>query len=182
MGGGLVQSIDISELPKRLKQLRLELGWTLEDMAAAIGAANRGVVSNWEATTDRQRIPPLGTLVALARWYGVSLDYLVGVPGAERDNPMVKAGKAALRSRFPATVRDLKVSTPGARLRLAIEILQKAAPEGFFTARIAANLLHTEESLQRMLETGDVPGPVLDAFARFADMPAQWFYLRPEDI
>lgn len=177
-----MQSVDISALPKRLKQLRLELGWSLEDMAAAIGAANRGVVSNWEATNDRQRIPPLGTLVALARWFGVSLDYLVGIEGAERDSAAVRIGKAALRERFPIEVKRLPLATPEARLRLAISILQEAAPDGFFTARIAANLLHTEESLQRLLEVGEVPGPVLENFARLSGMPPAWFYLRPDDV
>lgn len=177
-----MESVDISGLPKRLKQLRLELGWSLEDMAKAIGVANRGVVSNWEATNERQRVPPLGTLVALARWYGVTLDYLVGLPVADRDSAWVKAGKAALRERFPAAVRQLPVATPGARLRLAITLLQEASPDGFFSARIAANLLHTEESLQEMLDRGEVPGPVLDAFAQFAGIPPAWFYMRPEEI
>lgn len=177
-----MESVDISALPKRLKQLRLELGWSLDDMAKAIGAANRGVVSNWEATNERQRIPPLGTLVALARWFGVSLDYLVGIEGADRDSAAVRIGKAALHSRFPEEVKRLPVPTPGARLRLAIAILQEAAPDGFFPPRIAANLLHTEESLQRLLEHDEVPGPVLDKFAGLAGMPAAWFYLRPEDV
>jgi len=177
-----MQSVDISALPIRLKQLRLELGWSLEDMASAIGAANRGVVSNWEASNERQRIPPLGTLVALARWFGVSLDYLVGIAGAERDNAWVNAGKSALRERYPVEVRQLPVATPAARMRLAIAILQDSAPDGFFLARIAANLLHTEESLGQLLDHGEVPGPVLDKFARLADMPAAWFYLRPEDV
>lgn len=178
-----MQPVDISALPKRIRQLRLELGWSMDDLARAVGAAGKGVVSNWEATTgERQRTPPLETLLAITRWYGVSLDYLVGVRGADRDSPLVKIGKAALRERFPTEVKRLTDGRPGARLRLAISILQEASPEAFFTGRIAANLLLTEERLRIVLEHGEVTGPLLESFARFADIPPAWFHLRPDDI
>jgi len=177
-----VLSEDTSALPRRLKELRQELGWSLEDLAQAIQAGSKGVISNWEATTDRQRIPPLGTLLALARWYGVSLDYLVGLPGAERDSPGVRLGKAALRERFPLEAGRLELSTPATRLRLCMEILQETAPEAFFTTRIAAQLLLTEERFQSMVETGNIPDSTLQRFASVVGIPVSWFFVRVEDL
>lgn len=177
-----MESLDISALPKRLKQLRLELGWSLDDLAQAIGAASKGVVSNWEATNERQRTPPLGTLMALARWYGVSMDYLVGVRGADRESPAVRAGKAALKERFPVEVKTLQNPSPTARLRLAVTILQEASPDGFFTGRIAANLLMSQADFEEMLQQKVIPGPALERFAHFAGIPPAWFRLKPEDI
>lgn len=179
-----MQTDDTSALPKRLKQLRLELGWSLDDVARAIEAASKGVVSNWEAPGDRRRTPPLGTLMALARWYGVSLDYLMGVRGAERDSPQVRLGKAALKERFPAEVKKLPLleASPAARFRLALAILQEVAPEAFFAARVAANIGLTESQLGSILDGGTPADATLDLFARFADLPRPWFYMRPEDI
>jgi hypothetical protein len=37
-------------LPFRLRELRLEAGWTLRDVMEKTGVAQRAVVSNWEAT------------------------------------------------------------------------------------------------------------------------------------
>lgn len=175
-------SDDTSALPKRLKQLRQEIGWSLEDAAQALQAGSKGVISNWEASTDRRRIPPLGVLMALARWYGVSLDYLVGVPGAERDSPRVRLGKIALRDRFPIEVKQLTPATPGARFRLSVRILQETAPEAFLLERIATHLLLSEERLQTILETGDVIESTLARFARMMDIPVSWFYVRAEEL
>lgn len=169
-------------LPRRLKQLRLELGWNLDDVARAIQAASKGVVSNWETTSERRRIPPLGTLLALARWYGVSLDYLVGVRGAERDSAAVRQAKSVLKERFPTAIRTLEDATPTGRFRAAVGILQGAAPGAFFPARVAASLLLSESDLSELLSTRTVPDAVLERFARFADLPVSWFFLRPEDV
>lgn len=177
-----MQADDTSALPKRLKQLRLEMGWSLEDVVKVLNAGSKGVVSNWEASTQRRRTPPLGVLLTLARWYGVSLDYLVGTPGAERDSPRVRKGKAALRERFPGEVKGLSPATPGARMALCIRILQEAAPEAFFTPRIAAMLLVDEEQLTSMAGTGEVADSLLDRFARMADIPGHWFYQKTEDL
>lgn len=173
---------DTGVLPKRLRQLRLELGWTTEDVAAAIGAANRGVVSNWETLAAHRRTPPLGTLLALSRWYGVSLDYLAGVRGAERDHPLVKLGQSTARERFPAEIKKLKEPNASARLRLALSILQDAAPEVFFTERIAANLMLTTSELEQILAGHPPTQATLERFALLAGIPISWFFLNPAHI
>lgn len=171
---------DTSLLPLRLKQLRQELGWSLEDVAQVIQASSKGVVSNWEATTGRRRVPELGVLVALARWYGVSLDYLVGIPGAERDSSLVQRGKAGLRERFPTEVRQLGLNKPGERFRLAVAIVQDMAPGAFFLDRIAAYLLLSSDRLATILETGELTEVALSRFAHMVDLPVDWFYVRAE--
>lgn len=172
---------DASSLPKRIRQLRMELGWSLDDLAEAMGTG-KGTVSNWEATTERQRIPPIGTLMALARWFGVSLDYLTGVQGADRDSPMVRVGKSALKQRFPVAIKDASVPTTGVRLRIAVAILQEAAPTAFWPARIAANLRMPLADYELLLTQDHIPPIVVERFARFADMPLPWFSLKPEYI
>lgn len=173
---------DESVLPRRLRECRLSLGWTEEDVAAALHGS-RSTVSNWESTGDRQRIPPLGTLLALARWYGVTLDWLGGAPLAERESAAVLAGKAALRKRFPVELGELPRPTPDARFRLAVEILQSVSPEGWFPERIAANLLLAPDRLGKLLSGPvAVPDVTLARFAEFVDVPLSWFYLDVEDI
>lgn len=57
----------------RLKQLRKQRGMTQTEVAAAIGVT-RSVVSLYET---EMRQPSPGMIVALARLYGVSTDYLL---------------------------------------------------------------------------------------------------------
>ncbi len=60
---------------ERLKELRQEKGIGQEELANRIGVS-RGVISLWE---NGLREPTMGNLAALARFFGVSLDYLVGL-------------------------------------------------------------------------------------------------------
>lgn len=173
---------DESLVAVRLRECRLGMGWTEEDVAQAIGVS-RSTVSNWEATSSRQRIPPLDTLKRLALWYGVSSDWLVGMPLAEKENAGIRAGRAAVRQSFVTEVRRLSVPTPSARMAAAIAILQETAPEAWFTPRIAANLLVTPERLQLMLsDQADVPDALLERLARLVEVPLAWFYVRVNDI
>lgn len=142
----------------------------------------KSTISNWEATNERRREPSIEALLILARWFGVTLDYLFGVPGAERDSPAVLKGRVALRERFPVDVRALEVPTSGARLRLAVGILLEASPEAFWPERLAAQLMIPFENYQRLLEQEQVPEMIVERFARVSGIPAAWFSLRPSDI
>ncbi len=62
------------DFAKRLKQCRLALGYTQEQMATILGITTRGY-RNYELGT---REPNLSFLVALADNLNVSMDYLVG--------------------------------------------------------------------------------------------------------
>ncbi|HEY3365991.1 MAG TPA: helix-turn-helix transcriptional regulator [Symbiobacteriaceae bacterium] len=165
-------------LPRRLKELRLEMGWSLEDVAKRTGVTQRGVASNWEATNQRRRTPPLTTLIVLQRWYGVSLDYLVGHPNAERESPAVKAAKRALRERLQAAANVVN-APPAERARLALSLAMETAPEAFFRERAEAFLLVGTDQLESMLYRDGVwPDPMLERLAEFLGIKSEWFYSR----
>ncbi len=49
--------------PERIRQIRLDNGWTLEDFAKLLGFATRGAVSHLEAGRKR----PTGPVIRLLR-------------------------------------------------------------------------------------------------------------------
>ena len=165
----------LPNLPRRLKELRQELGWTLEDVAERVGVTQRGVASNWEATNQRRRTPPLTTLVTLQRWYGVSLDYLVGHPGAERDSPAVKAGKKALRERL-REARGVEFAPPSDRARVAVRLALEVGPDAFFVERLAACLFVTVDELKGLIESGVWADGQLQSLADLLGIDVEWFY------
>ena len=59
----------------RLKELRTEKGVGQIELAKAINVSN-GIISLWE---NGLREPKLSNLIALAKYFEVSLDYLVGL-------------------------------------------------------------------------------------------------------
>lgn len=59
----------------RLKTLRTERGIGQVQLADSIGVS-KGIISLWERS---KRDPTLSSLVALAKYFDVTLDYLVGL-------------------------------------------------------------------------------------------------------
>lgn len=59
----------------RLKELRIEKGIGQIELAKAIDVS-KGIISLWE---NGLREPKLSNLIALAKFFEVSLDYLVGL-------------------------------------------------------------------------------------------------------
>ena len=59
----------------RLKQLRTEKKLSMQALAQAVGLKNKGSIGQFETSLN---IPSAETLVALADYFNVSLDYLVG--------------------------------------------------------------------------------------------------------
>lgn len=66
----------MSEFAKRLKELRDEKGLTQVELARKLNFKNGTVISNWETGA---RIPDIENLIVLAKFFGVSIDYLVGL-------------------------------------------------------------------------------------------------------
>ena len=62
-------------LDKRLKELRLERGLTQKELAKKLGL-NAVTYLHYE---KGQREPPLSLLAEIAVFYGVSVDYLLGI-------------------------------------------------------------------------------------------------------
>ena len=59
----------------RLKELRTERGIGQVELAARIGVS-KGIISLWE---NGLREPTMSNLIALAQYFGVSADYLIGL-------------------------------------------------------------------------------------------------------
>ncbi|MFZ5823035.1 MAG: helix-turn-helix domain-containing protein [Bacillota bacterium] len=64
----------------RLKELRLERGWRQKEVEAML-SLRPGAVSQYERG---RREPGFDLLLAFADLFGVSVDYLLGRPGAAR--------------------------------------------------------------------------------------------------
>lgn len=58
----------------RLRELRKERGLTLRELGDVINTSNQNI-SNWEVGRSS---PNIGYLIALADYFNVSIDYLVG--------------------------------------------------------------------------------------------------------
>jgi transcriptional regulator with XRE-family HTH domain len=67
----------IETIATRLRALRIEKGYTCDRAAKAIGYKSGCQVSQIESP-NKQNIHSLQTLLMLADFYGVSLDYLCG--------------------------------------------------------------------------------------------------------
>lgn len=77
----------------RLRALRKQRRLTLAQVQAALGGRfSQGAIGSWERG---ERMPALDTLVVLARFYGVTVGYLVA---GEGDGPVVRAAAAEIRS------------------------------------------------------------------------------------
>lgn len=60
---------------KRLKELRIEKGLSLEQLAKEINVSDVAI-GRWER---KLRIPNIEVLIALAQFFNVSADYLLGL-------------------------------------------------------------------------------------------------------
>lgn len=66
----------VSTMSKRVRSLRAERGWSLDEVAAAAGMSKSYV---WEIEKGRNSNPTIETTVKLARAFGVSVDYITGL-------------------------------------------------------------------------------------------------------
>lgn len=167
------QRIHAQVLGTRLRQLREGYGLVLQDVADLF-ATTRNVPSQWEGG---QREPSYENLLHLADFYGVTTDWLLGRGAAERDSPRVKQVKSQLGDYLRLKEGTLPGTTPGQRLRLAVEFLAAQDSAMFSLERIARQLLVSEETIRQML-FGQViaTGPVVQRFAQYANLPELWFY------
>jgi transcriptional regulator with XRE-family HTH domain len=175
-----VETDPLVRLAVRLRELRQEHGLLQEDVARITGVQGRAVVSNWETLTARRRTPDLLVLLTLARWYGVTLDYVVGIPGAERDSPSVKAGKTALQRLFPTQVAKLSYPTPSQCMALAYRIVREAAPNAFFDERMSMLLFLKVERFRSILNGEPASDTDISRFAESVGLPTSWVYGGPD--
>lgn len=69
--GGLPLEI----LAKRLRDLREEKGLTQKDLAQILGLSSKSTITNYE---QNNRDPDYETLIKIAKYFEVSIDYLLG--------------------------------------------------------------------------------------------------------
>ena len=77
------------EFYERMRELRKEHGETQAQVAAAAGMTDR----QYQRFETGKQKPGFDSLLALADHFGVSLDYLAGLPAVQR-NPLLQ-GRAA---------------------------------------------------------------------------------------
>jgi len=76
-------------LGKRIKGLRFKKGASLQAVANAVGASKPHI---WELERGTTKNPSLCLVTKLAKYFGVSVDYLAGMDGGEVDgNTAVRA-------------------------------------------------------------------------------------------
>ncbi len=67
-------------LGQRINQMRLALGWSQVELAKRLGVAKQ-TVSNWENENIQ---PSVDMLVSVAKLFGVSVDFLLGLDSVPR--------------------------------------------------------------------------------------------------
>ncbi|MEN6325910.1 MAG: helix-turn-helix transcriptional regulator [Syntrophomonas sp.] len=90
----------------RLKSLRQSKGISTRSLAAAIGLKSHGAIAQFEKGTS---LPALDTLVKMADYFDVTLDYLVGV--TDTPHSIYKNEANNSYSEFPSKLTELPGST-----------------------------------------------------------------------
>lgn len=102
IGGTLM----IQGLGDKLQQLRLQFHMSQKDVAMAINSSP-SIISNYESG---ERTPSVENLMALARLYHCSTDYLLGFVVTDNDNTldvsMLSMEQKALLQKLLATMRS----------------------------------------------------------------------------
>jgi len=65
----------VSRFSERLKELRLEKEISQHQLAKQTGISQKGI-SHWE---NEERIPNANAIITLAKFFGVTADYLLGI-------------------------------------------------------------------------------------------------------
>ena len=77
------KNIDTTTMGGRIQALRLQKGWSQEELGFRIGVNNKSVISLYEHDTRSVSVP---VLQVLAKEFSTSMDYLVNGPEAEKDD------------------------------------------------------------------------------------------------
>ncbi len=82
------------QLARKLNQLRLKSGESLQDVATAVGVSKAHV---WELEKGRAENPSMALVTRLADHFGVSLGYLVGedLDAPDADDDLVRMFRQA---------------------------------------------------------------------------------------
>lgn len=70
----------------RLRQLRLERNWTMEEVGKKVGLKK----SSYASYESRYRQPPIDKLKSFSELYGVSVDYILGLTDERKREDTIK--------------------------------------------------------------------------------------------
>ncbi|WP_304458821.1 helix-turn-helix domain-containing protein [Alicyclobacillus sendaiensis] len=79
----------VSKLPERLIELRTQRNLKQRDLAEFLGIALR----SWQRYEAGEREPTVDQLMELARFFGVSLDYMVGLTDDPTPSPRTSSSE-----------------------------------------------------------------------------------------
>lgn len=86
MGKKIKRKEDINMHGQRLKELRLEHGYTLEEVGRKLGIKK----SSYASYESKYRRPPLERLRQLSELYDVSVDYILGITDVRKEQQNVR--------------------------------------------------------------------------------------------
>lgn len=110
---------------QRLNQLRLQQGLSMQALAEVVGLKNKSSIALFESESS---VPSAGVLVALADYFGVSLDYLVGRSDDPRREEYEPIRLQKERASIVAKETEL-IETLPASLRAAYNEAKEKNPE-----------------------------------------------------
>lgn len=140
-----------------------------------LGGVSRNAVSHWERGLTE---PDFATLEQLADFYDVTIDWLFGRQGAERDSPRIQQIKHALHAYLGLVEDGMMNTTPEERLRLIYRFVESKHTVALLTDRLARRLGVNPKSLRDILSGKDQAGPlVIRTFSDVFGIPEGWFYV-----
>lgn len=169
---------EVMELPtlgERLREIREFCGLSQAE-AATILAVGRSAISLWERD---ENAPSAAKLQEIGKIYGVSLDWLFGVDGADSFSPALVQGLMALarhlRRLSEQGLRDLEWASTEERLAHCLHFLQQRVPDLCTTAFFARRLVLPEPMLQEILAGKMLASSsTIDRAANLLRLPAMW--------
>ncbi|HEY3365527.1 MAG TPA: helix-turn-helix transcriptional regulator [Symbiobacteriaceae bacterium] len=150
----------------RLKELRAERKLLQRDLEKVLNL-RPGAASQYERAL---REPGFDLLLAVADYFDVSVDYLLGRPEATRESPALAAARRRLRERLNAGqegagwdgaapgLDGLPWVAAGPAVDRLLTLAAEAAPDVFATPRLARRLSVPEQSL-RLARRGELRLP-----------------------
>lgn len=158
----------------RARELRESFGKTQQQIGDIFGY-RKNAPSQWERG-DRE--PAFDDLMQLAAYYGVTTDWFLGMPEADRDAAPVRKAKAALADYLRLREGNLIGVTPAQRVELVYRFLAETAPGWFDLERVAAQLLITPQAFTNILNDRALATPaIVHQFSAVTGVPEPWFYV-----
>lgn len=164
----------MSNFASRCRELRSAYGYTLQQIGDLFGYSKQAIYL-WE---QGEREPSYEDLLKLADFYGVTVDHLLGRPGAERDSDLMKRAKAALSQYLQLREAELLGTTAATRLGIVYRFLAETTPSHFTVNRVGSWLMMTAKGLEKLLGGGaDATPVVIHRFSDLTGVPEEWFWM-----